>query len=278
MPTSLRILLFTVLSVLPFCGTACNAVPKQMLRQSQLRARQLYEQNQALAAERDQARQSAQALANQKQQLEQANSALKSDLQVANRRLDNLQSERSELKDRYVSLLNKAKNEPSPLSQQTTRRFEELARKYPEFEFDPQTGVSKFHSDILFASGSANIKSSADPVLQEFAEIMNDGDAQRLKILVVGHTDDQPIVKSKTKAKHPTNWHLSTDRADSVVLALEESGITPERMGAAGYSKYQPLVPNKDAEARQRNRRVEIFVLAPDAALANWDPQRKQRQ
>ena len=43
-------------------------------------------------------------------------------------------------------------------------------------------------------------------------------------------------------------------------------------MGAAGYSMYQPVVPNKDAPSRQKNRRVEIFVLAPDAAVAGWDP------
>jgi chemotaxis protein MotB len=42
-------------------------------------------------------------------------------------------------------------------------------------------------------------------------------------------------------------------------------------MGAAGYSMYQPVVANKDEKSRQQNRRVEIFVLAPDAVVAGWD-------
>ena len=99
---------------------------------------------------------------------------------------------------------------------------------------------------------------------------MNEGSARNLNLLVVGHTDDQPIDKSKVH--HPTNWHLSTDRADAVVLALTKAGIDGRRLGAAGYSKNQPLVPNTDDQARQRNRRVEIYVLAPDAVVAGWDP------
>jgi chemotaxis protein MotB len=31
-------------------------------------------------------------------------------------------------------------------------------------------------------------------------------------------------------------------------------------------------VPNKDDASRAKNRRVEIFVLAPDATVAGWDP------
>jgi chemotaxis protein MotB len=43
-------------------------------------------------------------------------------------------------------------------------------------------------------------------------------------------------------------------------------------MGAAGYADNQPVVPNTDEKARSQNRRVEIFVLAPEAAIAGWDP------
>jgi len=238
-------------------------VPQQTLRQSQMQSMQWYRQSQSLAAERD-------ALAADRQRLEQS-------LQMANQRLDNLNAERGKMHQRYISLLNRHKDQPSPLSRETTRRFEELARKYPQFEFDPQTGVSKFHSDILFSSGSAQIKSEASPILREFAEILNDNDARKLNILVVGHTDDKPIVKSKTKAQHPTNWHLSTDRANSVVLELAKNGIKENRMGAAGYNMYQPVVENNSEAARKQNRRVEIFVLAPDAVVAGWDPNCNRR-
>jgi len=187
--------------------------------------------------------------------------------------LDNLNNERSTLKQRYISLLNRAKNQPSPLDDQARRRFEELAEKYPEFEFDPRTGVSKFGADILFDSGSAQLKSRGQQLLREFAQIMNSGEAKRLNILVVGHTDDRRIARKATAQKHPTNWHLSTNRANSVVLELSKAGLQDNRMGVAGYSMHQPVVPNTDESARQKNRRVEIYVLAPDAVVAGWDPE-----
>jgi len=249
------------------------ASPQQSyaLRQSQYRAAQLYQRNLALANERSQLGQLNQSLLSDKARVDQERASLQSSLDVANQRLDNLNAERSELQQRYVTLLNKARNQPSPLSPDATRKFEDLAKKYPEFEFDPQTGVSKFHSDILFSSGSSDIKPTAMPLLNEFARIMNDGEAQRLNILVVGHTDDKPISKPATRQHHPTNWHLSTNRANSVVVALAKHGLRDGRMGAAGYSMHQPVVPNSNDKNRQQNRRVEIFVLAPDAVVAGWD-------
>jgi len=229
----------------------------------------LYDQNQAIASARDQASQSA-------QQLAQQNQSLKQDLDVASKRLDNFSSERSKMQQQIVKLMNDS-NYRSPLSAESTRRFEELAGKYPDFDFDPNTGVSKFTSDILFTSGSADLRSSANPLLKDFAQIMNEGDAGQLNILVVGHTDDKRISKKSTAAKHPTNWHLSTNRANSVVLSLAKAGLQEGRMGVAGYSMHQPLVPNKDDKSRGQNRRVEIYVLAPDAIVAGWDPQDTRR-
>jgi chemotaxis protein MotB len=274
MPRSARFPLLAALGLLACLPTGCSSVPRMQhaLRQSQLRALQLHQHNQTLVAERDQAGLLAQSVTAEKQNLEQQLASLQSNLDTANQRLANLNSERSQLQDRYVSLLNQAKNGPSPLSNETTRRLEDLKRKYPDFDFDPQTGVSKFHSDILFASGSTDIKPTALPMLREFAAIMNQGDASRLNILVVGHTDDRPIAKAATKQRHPTNWHLSTNRANSVVMALSGAGVKDGRMGSAGYSMFQPVVPNKDDKARQMNRRVEIFVLAPDAVVAGWEP------
>ena len=35
---------------------------------------------------------------------------------------------------------------------------------------------------------------------------------------------------------------------------------------------FQPVADNKDEASRRKNRRVEVFVLAPDAVVAGWDP------
>jgi len=267
MVLSARYLAITGILIAATGQVGCNLVPQNSLRQSQLRARQLYNQNKSLAVQREQSNRIAHQAAGQSGQLQVEVSELQGELDVANQRLQNLQSERSELKERLVGLINNQQN--NPLSEETTRRFEETMRRFPEFQFDPQTGVSKFHSDFLFASGSDKINSKAVPLLREFAEIMNSGEARQLKILVVGHTDDKPISKNSTRTKHATNWHLSTNRANAVVLQLTKSGVNNSRLGSAGYSMYQPIVANNDSKSRSQNRRVEIFVLAPDAVVAS---------
>ncbi len=279
MSRSAHMVLLGLTGLLATTNAACNSVPRYALRQSQLRAAQLYQENQATLAQLGDAQQRMALEATKAQQLAQQNANLNSQLaqtteqlNVANQRVANYQGTQSELEARMVQLINQQKNLPSPLSNETSRRFEELAKKYPNFEFDPATGVSKFHSDILFSSGSAQLKRSAEPLLKEFASIMNNADAKRLNILIVGHTDDVPIGKPNTREEHPTNGHLSTNRGHSVRMALGLAGLGDARMGVAGYGPHQPVAANKDDNNRQLNRRVEIFVLAPDALVAGWDP------
>ena len=93
-----------------------------------------------------------------------------------------------------------------------------------------------------------------------------------MKILVVGHTDDLNIARPETAAKHPTNWHLSTDRSDAVILELEKLGVSSQRVASMGYSEFHPLESSTTEPARQRNRRVELFVVPNDPSVAKWDP------
>ena len=230
-------------------GIGCNMVPQQTLRQSQVRAVQLAGQN---------------------RQLCRHNMTLKSNLDVSNQRLANLNNERTLLQQRYVNLL----KQQSPLSPEATRQLEALKKKYPLFQFDPKNGVSRIGVDILFNSGSDVVnKKTAPEILGEFARIMNQGDAKHLNILVVGHTDDRRIARANTRSKHATNWHLSTNRANAVLMSLQKLVIESSRLGVAGYGPNQPLVPNSDDAARQKNRRVEIFVLHSDAVVARWNPE-----
>ena len=250
-----------------FAVAGCCCVPQQSLQQAQLRTMQMYQQNRQLAMQRD-------GLSQQANALSAENQSLKQNLDVATQRLSNLQSSNTQLEQRVKNLLASARTGNSPLSDDATRRLEELRRKYPQFEFDPATGVSKFSSDLLFESGSDEVRDSNQQMLREFAQIMNQQDTQHLRVLVVGHTDDRPIAKPGTKAKHPTNWHLSTNRANSVLLALKQHHVNETRMEAAGCGMTQPVKPNSNDTNRRENRRVEIFVLAPDAKVAGnlWDP------
>lgn len=253
MTFAFRIVLMGGLGLATLTQTACNMVPRSQLTQAQNRTRQIYEQNRAMAAERN-------GLLAQIQTLQQQMAGHTAREETLQARVNNLLSERNHLTG--------ARN---PLSDATNRQFADLEKKYPGFEFDPQTGVSKFSNDILFESGSDEVRRDAEPLLADFARILTNGDASQLNVLVAGHTDDQPVKKASTRSKHPDNWYLSAHRSINVVHELAKHGIKENRLGQAGYASYQPRVSQKSDAARRQNRRVEIFVLAPGASTAGWD-------
>ena len=261
LPLAGRITLVCVFSLTLISQVGCNLVPRRQLSQAQLRTQQMYGQNRSMAQSQSQ-------LASDNAQLQQQLSDATASRDLLQQRLANAQGESSELKAKYTGLL---KNK-SPLSPGATQSFEDLQRRFPDFQFDPQTGVSKLSSDLLFASGSAEINPQAEPLLREIASKLNRGDTQELNLLVVGHTDDTRVVKPNTKTQHLDNWGLSTHRANAVLRALSKDGIKDKRMGSAGYGPHQPITPNSNDANRAKNRRVEIFVLAPNASLAGWEP------
>lgn len=71
-----------------------------------------------------------------------------------------------------------------------------------------------------------------------------------IKVELSGHTDDM--------GDSEYNRKLSQHRADAVMNALIDNGITPERLNAVAYGAEQPLVPNDSDEHRAINRRVEM--------------------
>lgn len=108
---------------------------------------------------------------------------------------------------------------------------------------------------LLFKIGSADITPEArtviDNVGQELAKMPN-------SIRIEGHTCNLPI----NTAKFPSNWELSTARATNVVRFLvNHVGIDPNRLSAAGYGEFRPIVPNTSETNRARNRRVDIVVM-----------------
>jgi flagellar motor protein MotB len=76
---------------------------------------------------------------------------------------------------------------------------------------------------------------------------------------VIGHTDGQPI--RRTKDKWTDNVHLSRSRAETVARMLQSKGLDPTRLMVDGRGETEPLVyPERSASDRSRNRRVEIHV------------------
>lgn len=118
-----------------------------------------------------------------------------------------------------------------------------------------------FQSEVLFASGSADLAIEGQRQLAQLAKTLLDisrdiPDEVDWIMRVDGHTDDVPI----NTVTFRSNWELSMARALSVVRYLTGQGVPPERLAAAGFGEYQPIVAAKTAEARARNRRIELKI------------------
>lgn len=128
--------------------------------------------------------------------------------------------------------------------------------------YDEKTGIVRFKSDLLFNKGEDTVQSEAQTQLGKLSGIMNTPAAEGFDILIVGHTDDVPILKPETRAKHPTNWHLSAHRAISVESILAQAGMAETRLAVMGMGEFRPIEPNEAGNrGNPKNRRVEIYIV-----------------
>ncbi len=140
--------------------------------------------------------------------------------------------------------------------------LEDFAKEHGMVTFDENRGIVKFESDLLFEKGSDNVAPAAIEAVKLLCGILNSEQGKKFDIIIAGHTDDIPILKPGTRAKHPTNWHLSAHRAISVLDAMAVNNIDQKRMSVRGFSEYRPVAPNKpDKGGNPQNRRVEIYIL-----------------
>jgi chemotaxis protein MotB len=116
-----------------------------------------------------------------------------------------------------------------------------------------------FPADVLFDSGSADLKPEAMPQIDKLADALKQLEMQipldiAWVLRIDGHTDIKPI----TNPTFPSNWELSSARAISVVRYLIDQGIPPNRLVAAGFGEFQPLDPGDSDDALRKNRRIEL--------------------
>ena len=118
-----------------------------------------------------------------------------------------------------------------------------------------------FSSEVLFASGRAELTAAGRKEISKVANILKDVTEEIPQnidwvLQVDGHTDDQPILPG---SKFQNNWELSQARALSVVLYLMTSEqMPPRRLSANGFGEYQPINPANSRVARAQNRRIEL--------------------
>jgi chemotaxis protein MotB len=110
----------------------------------------------------------------------------------------------------------------------------------------------------IFSTGSAKIKASGRKALSKLAKVFNSAKYRNNKIRVEGHTDTDPITRSKSIRD---NWELSGMRARAVLNYLESKGVSSTRLSFAGYSFHKPFTSDKSKAGKVKNRRVEILLF-----------------
>lgn len=116
--------------------------------------------------------------------------------------------------------------------------------------------VITFPSSVFFDSGNAVLKDTMKRALDIIADKLNEINND---ILVKGFTDNVPI----KGGMFPSNWQLSAVRAANVVQYLiEKDNMDGTRLMAVGCGENNPIASNDTVEGRNKNRRIEMIILA----------------
>lgn len=120
------------------------------------------------------------------------------------------------------------------------------------------SALVRLNAAEMFASGGTEVAARQIPMLQAITAALNQVPG---RVVVVGHTDDQPVHSLKFK----DNFALSAARARAVVQILSQGIDNPGRLESSGAGSSQPIALPPDLPAnRARNRRVEILYSPED--------------
>lgn len=260
--------------------TGCSMVPRTELQRSQDYASDLRYQLDSANSELAQlARRESDARA-QADQLAQQLASQQQIQSIMEQRVANLRTENDRLHEEMTGVVMRASGDRPTTSalmnvsdvnyvgfelpSDLIKKLDQFSKSHVGVTFDPVEKVVRFQSDTVFRDGGDRLRGDAQAALRELASILNSQKAGRLNLLVVGHTGGGVTPDTALLVQHPTDWHLAAHQAIAVEQYLEESGLSPTRAGIISYADQQPLVPPHDDVARQKNARVEIFILPPD--------------
>jgi outer membrane protein OmpA-like peptidoglycan-associated protein len=134
--------------------------------------------------------------------------------------------------------------------------IEELRKQNLEAR-ETERGVVVNLPDVLFDFGKATLTGDARSKIHSISDVLNN-QARGRRISVEGHTD--------SVGSEAFNQRLSERRAESVASALENSGVSSQRVTTKGFGERYPVAPNQNADGtdnpsgRAKNRRVEVVI------------------
>jgi type VI secretion system protein ImpK len=123
---------------------------------------------------------------------------------------------------------------------------------------DAQTITIRIANRNMFGSGTATLNPTYGPLMDRIGAAI---EGEPGKVVVIGHTDNQPI----HTARFPSNWQLSTARAETVAQLISAKLSDPSRVKSEGHADNDPIAPNTTADGRQQNRRTDIELIKPPA-------------
>ncbi|OIQ37743.1 MAG: cell envelope biogenesis protein OmpA [Roseobacter sp. MedPE-SW] len=106
---------------------------------------------------------------------------------------------------------------------------------------------------VVFGTGAETLGPEAISSLKDIAGLLKE--EAKAQVLIVGHTDSVGSLEDNTA--------LSLRRAQLVKDALVSAyGVAEERISIAGAGYMAPIASNLTAVGREKNRRVEVVLLA----------------
>jgi phosphate transport system substrate-binding protein len=112
-------------------------------------------------------------------------------------------------------------------------------------------GAERLSVNFRFNTGSNQLDNRALADLDRVTEFLIRTSTNPSKLVLIGFADNVGDPAS--------NVVLSKERANAVAAALKTRGITPGRI--TGFGEENPVASNATPEGRERNRRVEVWVI-----------------
>jgi chemotaxis protein MotB len=171
----------------------------------------------------------------------------------------------NDLLGQYYNLQGQYKQLQQPSARQAAQSSAEIAALQKELAAD-KVQVTRLqdaikytvNSDLLFRSGSWEMSKQGQEVIAKLAPRL--APFQQSKIVVNGYTDNAPVGRALQQQGVTSNEVLSQKRAEAVMQYLISQGVKPDFISARGFGEADPIAPNKTAQGRAKNRRVELTL------------------
>ncbi len=113
--------------------------------------------------------------------------------------------------------------------------------------------IVRIRNKGMFPSGSATVNQGYYRLLERIGSALRQEDGP---VQVIGYTDNQPI----RTVRFPSNFQLSTARAEAARELILKQLLQPGRVNAVGKADADPIAANTNEEGRDQNRRIEVVL------------------